>query len=417
VATVDGAGSTWNIGGSLIVGYLGGDGTLTIQNGGVVSNSLGAVGFANGSTGMVTVSGAGSTWTSIGQLHVGGIGGSASLTIQSGGSLNSGLGLVGNDANGPGSVTVTGAGSTWTSSGDLFVGASSEGTLNVASGGEVSLTGLLTVGAFGTVKGNGTITGDVANEGSVAPGSSVGTLHINGDYAQAADGELAIEIASASSYDRLEVTGTAMLDGTLRVLLLDGFVPSAGQSFGFLFASGGFGEPFDALDLPSLPAGLSWQINPGGATVFLNVVSAYSADFDDDGDVDGDDLDQWAGDFGVNGMSDADNDGDSDGADFLAWQQQFGNGPPAAPAAHIVPEPSGLAMASLAMFVALVGSRRSGARVMVMGKSRDRLRSVAASRGIPPFSCDVASMRLESSPILLPTSALPFSCCRMPADE
>jgi len=51
------------------------------------------------------------------------------------------------------------------------------------------------------------------------------------------------------------------------------------------------------------------------------------ADFDDNGIVDGDDLAQWQGDFGVNALSDADNDGDSDGADFLAWQRQLGFGP------------------------------------------------------------------------------------------
>ncbi len=52
-------------------------------------------------------------------------------------------------------------------------------------------------------------------------------------------------------------------------------------------------------------------------------VDIGSADFDNDGDVDGNDLAQWEGDFGLNGDSDADGDADSDGADFLAWQRQF----------------------------------------------------------------------------------------------
>jgi hypothetical protein len=48
-----------------------------------------------------------------------------------------------------------------------------------------------------------------------------------------------------------------------------------------------------------------------------------SADFNGDGFVNGDDLAQWSGDFGVNPQSDADGDGDSDGADFLEWQRQL----------------------------------------------------------------------------------------------
>lgn len=50
---------------------------------------------------------------------------------------------------------------------------------------------------------------------------------------------------------------------------------------------------------------------------------AASADFNGDGRVDGDDLLQWQGDFGINANSDADGDGDSDGADFLLWQRQL----------------------------------------------------------------------------------------------
>ena len=48
------------------------------------------------------------------------------------------------------------------------------------------------------------------------------------------------------------------------------------------------------------------------------------ADFDGSGTVDGNDLAQWKGDFGLNANSDADNDGDSDLADLMIWQQQVG---------------------------------------------------------------------------------------------
>ncbi len=52
-------------------------------------------------------------------------------------------------------------------------------------------------------------------------------------------------------------------------------------------------------------------------------VVAAPADFDNDGDVDGNDLAQWEDNFGADANADADSDGDTDGADFLAWQRQF----------------------------------------------------------------------------------------------
>src|SRR5258707_997379 len=48
-----------------------GTGTLAIESGGTVSNGHGYVGLAAGSTGTVTVDGAGSTWTNFGSIVVG----------------------------------------------------------------------------------------------------------------------------------------------------------------------------------------------------------------------------------------------------------------------------------------------------------------------------------------------------------
>ncbi len=46
-------------------------------------------------------------------------------------------------------------------------------------------------------------------------------------------------------------------------------------------------------------------------------------DFDDDGDMDGDDLAVWSASFGNDMGGDADADGNSDGGDFLSWQRHF----------------------------------------------------------------------------------------------
>jgi len=88
-------------------------------------------------------------------------------------------------------------------------------------------------------------------------------------------------------------------------------------------------------------------------------LSVIPGDFDNNGVVDGVDLAQWEGDFGINGDSDADGDGDSDGADLLSWQRNF-NSSVANPASTAVPEPTSLVL-MICAFVALVGRRARNA--------------------------------------------------------
>jgi hypothetical protein len=86
----------------------------------------------------------------------------------------------------------------------------------------------------GTLLGTGIIQGGVQNLGRVSPGRSPGILTIQGDYTQTADGVLDVEIggtAAGAEYDQLRVGGTAVLDGTLNVLLVNGFTPELGDTF------------------------------------------------------------------------------------------------------------------------------------------------------------------------------------------
>jgi T5SS/PEP-CTERM-associated repeat protein/autotransporter-associated beta strand protein len=148
---VDGAGSTWTNSGNLYVAYneawyvLWGyaNGTLRITNGGAVSNANGWIGHEASSTGMVTVDGVGSTWTNSGSLTIGGgyyHGGNGTLSITGGGAVSNNDGIIGNLSDSSGLVTVSGAGSTWTNTGDLYVGNSGNGTLSITGGGNVSNT-------------------------------------------------------------------------------------------------------------------------------------------------------------------------------------------------------------------------------------------------------------------------------------
>jgi hypothetical protein len=74
-----------------------------------------------------------------------------------------------------------------------------------------------------------------------------------------------------------------------------------------------------------------------------------SANFDNDGSVDADDLTRWKNGFGVDSshmQGDADGDGNVDGGDFLIWQRQLGSPPPAVVSTVATPEPSTLLIAT-----------------------------------------------------------------------
>jgi len=80
------------------------------------------------------------------------------------------------------------------------------------------------------------------------------------------------------------------------------------------------------------------------------------ADYDGDGDVDGDDRARWETWFGINSNADADGDGDTDGADFLVWQRQYTGDLGALAGSIAVPEPASGLLCVAGIF--LVGVRR-----------------------------------------------------------
>jgi hypothetical protein len=202
----------------------------------------------------------------------------------------------------------------------------------------------------GYVKGVGTLD-NVVITGTDAPGFSPATV-MRGSVVY--NGNLEIEIGSTSpgSFDRIHHilgAGVADLGGRLDVSLIDGFVPAMGDTFNVLSAAGGVNGTFAALMQPAaMPAGLIFDVNYLGTIVQLEVVSVptFTADFDHDGDVDGDDLDDWQAAYGMNILADADDDGDSDGRDFLAWQRQY-TGPGSLVEVISVPEPTSLLLISL----------------------------------------------------------------------
>lgn len=107
-------------------------------------------------------------------------------------------------------------------------------------------------------------------------------------------------------------------------------------------------------------------VHTGGQILFDKfTVQRLTADFDGDGDVDGDDLTMfWKPAFGVTAAADADGDGDSDGDDFLAWQRQLGLGVPAGgqAGAQSIPEPAAGVMAGFVVAAALAARRSARLR-------------------------------------------------------
>ena len=188
-----------------------------------------------------------------------------------------------------------------------------------------------------------------------------GQLAINGDYFHLAGSTLAIDLggrAAGVDFDALNVTGFVDLAGTLNVSLVDGdgplFAPTLGDSFEILTAAEGLSGRFSDVSLPAIAAGLDWFIDYSPNGVSLEVVA--SADFNNDGSVDGDDLLVWKNNVGrvdaIRTYGDADRNGIVDGNDFLQWQRQVGVTPILGDVFKTsVPEPSGAALSFLACLI------------------------------------------------------------------
>ena len=125
----------------------------------------------------------------------------------------------------------------------------------------------------GYIKGVGTLN-NVSFTGTYSPGLSPAAVSL-GSAAYAASAVTLIEVGgktAGSQYDQLNHTGQAFLNGTLRVELIDGFVPAVGDSFVFMTASAGITGTFAAEQLPTAPLGTGWQLSYGTNEVKLQLV-------------------------------------------------------------------------------------------------------------------------------------------------
>lgn len=185
--TVSGSNSRWINNGNLNVGHNS-TGTLTITGGGAVTSNVSIIGRGLGASGSsVLVSGADgagtvSSWTNSGDLTIGNIG-DASMTIEGGGRVSNVTGVIANGAGVAGSsvsvsgTSATGSASTWSNSGNVFLGRTGTATLTIADGGKVEVgnnlggPGLIHLAFFAGSEG---ILNIGAQSGSAAAGA--GTL-------------------------------------------------------------------------------------------------------------------------------------------------------------------------------------------------------------------------------------------------
>lgn len=177
-----------------------------------------------------------------------------------------------------------------------YAGVSNQTVLNMAygnfsntNGNASTINGVVTVTGnivqSGILQGSGTLVtaAGLINTGTLSPGNSLGRFTVQGNFANAENGTLQIELGGADTagteYDQLSVSGTAVLDGTLEMKLVNGFMPVAGQPFTVLAANGVSGT-FKNVAWPSGVTGtVSYGVNSVTVTIISAVLSLKLVDF------------------------------------------------------------------------------------------------------------------------------------------
>jgi outer membrane autotransporter protein len=172
---------------------------------------------------------------------------SGTLAVQTGSSVVSG-GVL----NTTGNLNKTGTGEL-----DLQSNTNVNGIANVVAG-LLSVNGQLNANSVAvdpnaTLGGAGVIVAsNVVVNGNLSPGNSPGTLSVVGNLVLTGANSTIIEIASPTNFDRIVVTGTATLGGTLNAVGYGGYTIAPGSRFDFLQA----GSIVGAYDSIVAPEGL-----------------------------------------------------------------------------------------------------------------------------------------------------------------
>src|SRR5690606_21937451 len=103
------------------------------------------------------------------------------------------------------------------------------------------------------------------NEGRVAPGASIGTMSVDGNFRQNSSGQLQVEFNPAGQHDVLAVSGTVDLAGTLEMTPVEGWYGNAYSLQAQPVAAGGtVAGGFEAVTVASVSPTLTFTARPLG---------------------------------------------------------------------------------------------------------------------------------------------------------
>jgi hypothetical protein len=136
-------------------------------------------------------------------------------------------------------------------------GNANAGTVDVASGAalhsSVDLYNAGVIRGTGSVELGGAPGATLVNNGVLAPGGpdQVGTLTINGNYAQGTKGAFDVRLSGVTA-DMLRVTGAVQLAGAVNLSTLGGAMPTDGVLADFLVAGAGVTGAFSQVNAPAV---------------------------------------------------------------------------------------------------------------------------------------------------------------------
>ena len=206
-------------------------GTTTSLQGNIVNNaqvtfnqaSAGTYAGNMSGTGGLTIQGGGTLTLTGANSYTGGtsllagalVGNSASLrgNILNNGAVTfnqTGSGTYAGNMSGTGSMTLQGGGVLAMTGTNTYTGSTSVNASTLIVNGGVA--GNVTLANNGILGGTGSIGTLVINNSTIAPGNSIGTLTVNGSFSQTG-GTYVVEANAAGQSDRVNVSGTATLNG------------------------------------------------------------------------------------------------------------------------------------------------------------------------------------------------------------
>lgn len=286
---ITGSKAQWNSSQDIQVGDAG-IGNLTIKNGADVTDSAGSLGNTASGVGAALVDGAGSSWTNNSYLYIGDYG-TGSLRVQNGATVSNDVTYVGNF--GPGSATITGAGSTL-STDALTIANNGNGNLQILDGaalhdsnayissypgvtGNVTIDGANSTWATSAALYVGTASAGVLNinNGLVTVGQTLGIANKAGTQVNLSGGTLRIGSLNTSSNPSLFLGNqltTGWTGGTLDITRSDLPISSSGPlgstlvlSPGKILSVSGSGRTL------SIAQGAS--LNAAGGSVYANTLN------------------------------------------------------------------------------------------------------------------------------------------------